>query len=110
MGTSSATSRTWIAAIPARSAPVKIAFFLAFTLAGQNVMLARSYGRRLAREEELASKPKRRKKRRTHTFDQVLGQATYNHSLVADPTLDESWALEAASPEEQNNPEGRAPP
>jgi hypothetical protein len=89
---------------------VKVAFFLAFTLAGQNVMLARSFQRRLAREEELASRPKRRKKRRARTFDQVLGPAIDNRSVVADPTLDESCALETASPEEQTNPEGRAPP
>jgi hypothetical protein len=89
---------------------VKIAFFLAFTLAGQNVMLARSYRRRLAREEELASEPKRRKKRRTRTFDQVLGPAIDSHSEVADAALGEPYALEAALPEEQTKPEGRAPP
>lgn len=88
----------------------KVAFLLAFTLAGQNVMLARSFQRRLAREEELASGPKHRKKRRTRTFDQVLGPAINNRSVVADPTLDEFGALEAASPEDLTNPEGRAPP
>ncbi len=89
---------------------VKVAFFLAFTLAGQNVMLARSFRRRVAREEELASEPKRRKKRRARTFGQVLGPVIDNPSDVADPTLDESSALEAAPPEEQTNLEGRAPP
>jgi hypothetical protein len=68
----------------------RVAFLLAFTLAGLNVLLARSFRRKLKREEERASGPKSRKKRRTGTFDKVLG-----------PALDPSSGADAA---------GRAPP
>lgn len=60
----------------------KVAFFLAFTLAGLNVLLARSHRRMVAAEKKLASAPKRRKKRRAGTFDEVLGPATASTQAV----------------------------
>jgi hypothetical protein len=60
----------------------KVAFFLAFTLAGLNVLLARSHRRMVAAEKKLASAPKRREKRHTGTFDEVLGLATASTQAV----------------------------
>jgi hypothetical protein len=89
----------------------KVAFFLAFRLAGLNVLLARSHRRMVAAKKELASAPKRRKKRRTRTFDQVLGPAIHpSRSVVDDPDLDERNALEAAHPAQGGEPADRAPP
>lgn len=72
---------------------VKVALLLAFTLAGLNVYLAKSFRRMLEAEAQQASGPKTRRKRRTGTFDSVLGPAL-DHSNEAD-------AIDAA---------GRAPP
>jgi hypothetical protein len=50
-----------------------VAFLLAFTLAGLNVLLARSFRRMLKAEQERASGPRTRAKRRTGTFNEILG-------------------------------------
>ncbi len=52
----------------------RIAFLLAFTLSGLNVLLARSFRRMLKAERERAAGPRPRAKRRTGTFEQVLGR------------------------------------
>ena len=51
----------------------RVAFLLAFTLAGLNVLPAKSFRRMLKAVEERASAPRTRAKRRTRTFDEVLG-------------------------------------
>ena len=70
-----------------------VAFLLAFTLAGLNVYLARSFRRQQKAEKERASGPKSRRKRRVRTFDEVLG-----------PELPQSSTADAT------NVAGRAPP
>lgn len=87
----------------------KVSYFLAFTLAGLNVMLARSFRRMLATETELASRPERRKKRRTRTYDEVLGPASHDRSAV-DDGLREPDTFAATGPEMETDPEDRAPP
>ncbi len=52
-----------------------IALMFAFTLAGLNVYLARSFRRLQKAERDRAAGPRRRKARRTRTFDEVLGTA-----------------------------------
>ena len=52
-----------------------IALMLAFTYAGHNVFIAKSFRRMLKAERERRAEPKTRRKRRTGTFGQVLGQA-----------------------------------
>src|SRR5205085_6534806 len=51
----------------------RVAFLLAFTLAGLNVMLARSFRRALKAEKERASAPMTRARRRSRTYENVLG-------------------------------------
>lgn len=65
---------------------VRVALLLAFTLAGLNVYKAKSFRRMRKAEAELASEPKPRKKRRTGTFDSVLGPALddSNEAAVVD--------------------------
>ncbi len=70
-----------------------VAFLLAFTLAGLNVYLARSFRRQQKAEKERTSGPKSRRKRRVRTFDEVLG-----------PELPQSSTADAT------NVAGRAPP
>ena len=60
-----------------------IALMFAFTLAGLNVYLARSFRRLQKAEEERALGPKSRRKRRTCTFDEVLGPG-FVPSIAAD--------------------------
>ena len=52
-----------------------VAFVFAFTIAGLNVSLARSFRRLRRAEEERVSVPKSRKTRRPRTFEEVLGPA-----------------------------------
>ena len=87
----------------------KISYFLAFTLAGLNVMLAKSFRRMLAIEKELASGPKRRQKRRTRTFEEVLGPATDDGSAAADLHRG-TEVLETTELDVEIDPESRAPP
>ena len=62
-----------------------VAFLFAFTLAGLNVYLARSFRRMKKAEEERASGSKRRQKRRARTFDEMLGPKS-PHTSTADAT------------------------
>lgn len=90
----------------------KVAFFLAFTLAGLNALLARFHRRMVAAEKTLASAPKRRKKRRAGTFDEVLGAETDSSQAVdvARALNQGADAPEEAHPSEGTEPAGRAPP
>ena len=65
-----------------------------------------------AGEQKLASAPKRRKKRRTDTFDQVLGPAIDSSQAVDETeTFDEvADALEEAHSVEDADTADRAPP
>jgi hypothetical protein len=54
----------------------KLAFLVAFTLAGSNVLLADAFRRALKSAAQQALKPRTRAKRRRGTFDAVLGRAT----------------------------------
>jgi hypothetical protein len=96
----------------------KVAFLLAFTLAGVNVLLSKSYRRMVAAEKKLASAPKRRKKRRTGTFNEVLGQAT-DSSQAVDETgtfnqgadaFEEAHSVEEPHAVEDSDTADRAPP
>src|SRR5204863_9061884 len=51
----------------------RVAFLLAFTLAGINVLLARTFPRVVKVEQERDSGPRPRAMRRRGTFEQVLG-------------------------------------
>lgn len=88
----------------------KVAFLQAFTLAGLNVLLARSHGRMLASEKKLASRPKRRKKRRAGTFDEVLGPRFEGLGIDQTDESDETVSLETDGPVEDTDAAGRAPP
>jgi len=62
----------------------RIAFLLTFTLAGLNVMLAASFRRALKAEKERASS-KTRAKRRSRTYENVLGPAPESAPVVDTP-------------------------
>jgi hypothetical protein len=63
---------------------------MAFSLAGLNIYLARSFRRMLKEQNDRVAARRTRAKRRTGTFGEILG-----------PTPDRSWTSEAS---------GRAPP
>jgi hypothetical protein len=70
-----------------------IALLFAFTLAGLNAYLAKSFRRLQKAEEDRASGPKSRMKRRIRTFDEVLGPV-----FVASNSADEVDAADRAPP------------
>jgi hypothetical protein len=61
---------------------VKVAFLFAFTLAGLNVFLARSFGRMLKSEKKRDAGPKRRAARRDRTYTKLLGPEVRPSSIV----------------------------
>ena len=96
----------------------KVAFLLAFTLAGLNVSLARSHRRMVAAERKLASTPKRRKKRRVGTFDEVPGSAIDSSQALDDTeavdgtaeALGNARSVEEDHPIDDADTTDRAPP
>src|SRR5205814_8969477 len=86
----------------------RVAFLLAFTLAGINVLLARTFRRVLKVEQERDSGPRPRAMRRRGTFEQVLGPQQ-DPAIAASPGRAPPWAARAGSPDADLRPRPASP-